>query len=100
MKKNTDIFKTFDVFNKDNISILKDRLIEIILIEADNIFSRKNKNMFELDFKKNNSVQISVYNDKETYDLLSNTWKRYRMKQIEDNDKDNKSGICNQLPGS
>ncbi|OGI03713.1 MAG: hypothetical protein A2Y25_08230 [Candidatus Melainabacteria bacterium GWF2_37_15] len=100
MKKSSDIYKTFEIFNKDNISILKDRLIEIILIEADNIFSRKNKNMFELDFKKNNSVQISVYNDKEMYDLLSNTWKRYKMKQIETNDKDNKSGIYNQLPGS
>lgn len=100
MKKSPDIFKTFELFNKESISILRDKIIKIILVEADNIFSGKNKKMFDLDFKKNNSVQISVFNDKKTYDLLSNTWKRYRNRQLNKNDQNNKSGVYNQLPGA
>lgn len=96
MSKKTDIFKTFEIFNKENISILKDKIVEIILVEADNIFLKATKkNMFELDFKKNNSVQVSVFNDKHAYDLLSNTWKRHKQKQLKTNDKNNKSGIFN-----
>lgn len=83
MKTKFDIFKTFELFNKENMSILRDKIVEIILVEADNIFSKKNKKMFELDLKKNNSVQVTVMNDKGTFDLLSNTWKRYRTKQME-----------------
>lgn len=75
-----DILKTFELFNKENINILKDTLIEIILIEADNIFA-KNKNLFNLDIKNNKTMQISVFNDKNTYNLLSNTWKRHKEKQ-------------------
>lgn len=81
-----DIIKTFEIFNRENISRLKDKLVEIILVEADNIFAKSEK-VFDLDFKKNKSIQISVYNDKNTYDLLSNTWKRYKLKHGKLNDK-------------
>ena len=97
--KNFNIFKTFEKFNSESINILKDRIIEIILIETENIFSKPNKNLFEMDFKKNNSIQISIFNDKKTFDLLSNTWKRHKNKQLlTENDKNNQSTIFNQQP--
>lgn len=96
-RKKLDILKTFEVFNKESISHLKDKIIEIIMIEADNIFSN-NKKMFDVDLKENQSVQISVYNDNKTYDLLSNTWKRHKLKQEQLNDKNNQSGILDKLP--
>lgn len=101
MEKKLNILKTFEVFNKENINILKDKIVEIVLVEADNIFSKATgRNMFELDFKKNNSVQISVFNDKETFDLLSNTWKRHKQKQLKNNDKNNQIRIHHKQPNS
>ncbi len=94
MRKKADIFKTFEMFNRESLNFFRDRLVEIVLIEADNIFARANKKMFDVDFKKNNSVQISVFNDKPTYDLLANTWRR--KKQLKADDKDNQSRIFNQ----
>ncbi|HSA06824.1 MAG TPA: hypothetical protein P5556_06570 [Candidatus Gastranaerophilales bacterium] len=90
--KRFDILRTFELFNKENMSILRDKIVEIILVEADNIFS-KNKKIFDIDFKKDKSMQIAVFNDKQTYDLLSNTWKRHKMKSGNLNDKSDKSGI-------
>lgn len=87
--KRFNIFNTFDIFNAESISVLKDKLIEIVLIETDNIFATKN--LFNIDFKKNNNVQISIINDKTTYDLLSNTWKRNNKKLT--NEKNNKRKI-------
>ncbi len=95
--KKFDIIRTFEVFNRENLAVLKDRIIEIILIEADNIFSN-NKKIFDIDLRKNKSIQISVFNDKKTYDLLSNTWKRHKIKQGNLNDKSNQSRIFDQLP--
>jgi|GEM_PF-3508681 len=91
-RKRLDILRTFEIFNRENIEIFKDKVIEIILVEADNIFS-KNKKMFDVDIKKNKSVQISVYNDRHSYDLFSNTWKRQKIKQGKLNDKNNQSRI-------
>ncbi len=95
--KKLDILRTFEIFNKESLGILKDKIIEIILVEADNIFS-KNKKIFDIDFKNDKSIQISVVNDKEAYNLLSNTWKRHKLKQGKLNDKDNKDTIFDQLP--
>lgn len=98
-KRKFDIFRTFELFNKENMGILKDKIVEIIMVESDNIFA-KNKKMFNIDFIKDKSARISVFNDKPAYELLSNTWKRYKMKYGNLNDKNNKSGIFDQLSGS
>ena len=97
--KKFDILRTFEKFNRENLGVFANRMVEIILVEADNIFS-KNKKMFNLDFKKDKSIQISVVNDKKAYDLLSNTWKRHKMKQDKLNDKNNASSIFDQLSKS
>jgi len=96
MTKKADIFKTFEIFNRETLSILRDRLVEIVLIETDNIFSKANKKLFEVDFKKNNSLQISVFNDKPMYDLLANTWRR--KQQLRQCEEDSQSP-AKQLPG-
>jgi hypothetical protein len=77
-KKPVDIFKTFEIFNKESLTVLRDKLIDIVMLETDNIFARNN--LFNVDFKKDNSVQITVINDRETYDLLSHTWQRHKKK--------------------
>jgi len=98
-KRQFDIFKTFEIFNKESLSVLKDKLIEIVMLETDNIFTRRN--LFNIDFKKDESVQITVLNDRRTYDLLSNTWKRHKKKLNSENgkinEKNSNSNIYNQL---
>lgn len=82
------------------LSILKDKFLEIVMIETENIFSSHNKNLFNIDFKKDDSVQITVINDRKTYDLLSNTWKRHNSREKINgikNEKNNTSNVYNQL---
>ena len=95
-KRKFDILKTFEIFNRESLSILKDKLIEIVMLETDIIFSKTN--LFNIDFKKDDSVQITVINDKKTYDLLSNTWKRHKKKiNGLKNEENNQCKIYNQL---
>ena len=96
-KRKFDILKTFEIFNKESLSILKDRLIEIVLVETENIFS-KTDNLFNIHFKKDDSAQITIINDRNTYDLLSNTCKRHKNKiNGVKNEKNNQCNIYNQL---
>lgn len=92
-KRKFDILKTFEIFNKESLNVIKDKLIEIIMVESDNIFA--GRNLFDVDFKRDDSVQITVINDRNTYDLLSNTWKRHKKKL--ENEKNNKCKVHNQL---
>jgi len=83
-----DILKTFEIFNRESLTILKDRFFEIVMLETENIFvkkrdTQKNCNLFDVDIKKDDSVQITITNDKGTYDLLSNTWQREKKKMVE-----------------
>ena len=99
-KRKLDIIKTFEIFNMEALSILKDKFLEIVMIETENIFSSHRNNLFNIDFKKDNSVQITVINDSKTYDLLSNTWKRHNSrKKINGikNEKNNQRNVHNQL---
>jgi phosphotransacetylase len=95
-KKKFDIIKTFEIFNRENMNVLKEKIVHIILVEADNIFSNTKK-MFEVDVKKGNSIQINVINDKSSYDFLSNTWQRYIRKQaqIVKENENNQSSVLN-----
>ncbi len=95
-KEKFDILKTFEIFNRESLSIIKDRIIEIVMLETENIFSRTN--LFNVDFKKDDTVQITVINDKQTYDLLSNTWKRHKNKMNgKKNEENNQRKVHNQL---
>lgn len=97
-KRKFDIFKTFEIFNRESLSILKTKFLEIVMLETENIFSSPKNNLFNIDFKKDDSIQITVINDSRTYDLLSNTWKRHkkRLNGIK-NEENNQRNIYNQL---
>lgn len=77
-KKKFDIFKTFEIFNMEALSVLKNKFLEIVMLETDNVFTKVNP--FSVDFKKDDTVQITVINDRKTFDLLSNTWQRQKKK--------------------
>jgi len=97
-KRKFDILKTFEIFNLESLSILKDKFLEIVMLETENIFSSNKNSFFNIDFKKDDSVQITVMNDRKTYDLLSNTWKRHKKKiNGVKNEKNNQRNIYNQL---
>jgi len=97
-KRKFDILKTFEIFNLESLSILKDKFLEIVMLETENIFSSNKNSFFNIDFKKDESVQITVMNDRKTYDLLSNTWKRHKKKiNGVKNEKNNQRNIYNQL---
>jgi len=97
-KRKLNILKTFEIFNREALSLLKDKFLEIVLLETENIFSSHHNNLFNIDFKKDDSVQITVINNRRTYDLLSNTWKRHKKKiNGIKNEKNNQCDVCNQL---
>jgi len=101
VKKKFDIIKSFEIFNSEALSVIKDKIIEIVLIEAENIFSKHpavNNSLFNVDIKKDNSFQVTVFNDKKTYDLLSNTWKRQKLrKQKAKNEENTKPALSDKL---
>jgi phospholipase C len=105
-KKNFNIFNTFDVFSCEAMSILKDKIIKFVLIEADNFFIPKFKGT-EQNRKKfmcpvftsfeqvesnihaenidENTIYFSVLNNKRMYNLLTNSWRRYNDKAKNEN---------------
>lgn len=83
-----NIFKTFELFLAEPISLLSKKLIKILHIES-NIFSSKNFIDVNLD---DNVAQINVHNNSKVYSLLSITLQKRKMKAIND-----KSKISNQL---
>ena len=83
-----NIYKTFEMFLSEPISLLRKKLIRILHVES-NIFS--NKNFINVDLS-DNIAQINVYNNSKVYSLLSLTLQKRKMKAIND-----KSKISNQL---
>jgi len=77
-KKKFDIFKTFDIFDSEAISIIKERIIKFVLIEAENFFITKSN--INAEFDKDEALQITVFNNPKVYNLLTNTWNRYKQK--------------------
>lgn len=97
--KKTGILRTFEIFNREHISQIKDKVIKIILVESENIFS-KNRKLFNIDLKSDNSPQVTIFNDKETYHLLSGVLKRQKLKNGINNDKNHESSIFDKLSHS
>lgn len=63
-----NIFKTFEIFLKEPLSILKDNFIQIVSLQTDNIFERKPS--VEVAMLKN-KAQITIVNNEKLYNLLS-----------------------------
>lgn len=63
-----NIFKTFETFLKEPLSILKNNFIQIVSIQTGNIFA--NKPSIDVSIT-DNKAQITVVNNEKVYNLLS-----------------------------
>lgn len=63
-----NIFKTFETFLKEPLSILRDNIIQIVSVQTGNIF--ENKPSCDVTIMKN-KTQITVVNNEKLYNLLS-----------------------------
>ena len=73
-----NIFKTFETFLKEPLSILRDNFIQIVNIQTENIF--ENKPSVDVTLLKN-KAQITVVNNEKLYNLLSLVNRKATMKQ-------------------
>ena len=64
-----NIFKTFETFLKEPLSILRDNFVQIVSIQTENIFEHK--------------AQITVVNNEKVYKLLSLVTHRAGVKEKE-----------------
>lgn len=86
----TNIFKSFELFLSQPLSIIRDRIIQICHVEADGVEVR-NKVQFNL---SEESAQINVYNSPKMYSLL--TAVLYKKKKLSEAKYDSqKSKIYN-----
>lgn len=81
-----DILKTFEIFLSNPISIIHKRKIKIMHVET-NIFAQQ----LPVDINLDNDIQLTVYNNKKVYNLLSSVIHKKRLK-----DENNESKVYNQ----
>ena len=63
-----NIFKTFETYLKEPLSVLRDNIIQIVSIQTGNIF--ENKPSLDVSLLKN-KAQFTVVNNEKLYNLLS-----------------------------
>ncbi|MCD7740244.1 MAG: hypothetical protein LUH11_02730 [Candidatus Gastranaerophilales bacterium] len=85
-----DILETFEIFLAAPLSIIHKRNIKIMHVET-NIFAQK----LPVDINFDDDIQLTVYNNKKVYKLLSTVIYKKRLK-----DENNKSKIHNKRPGT
>ena len=72
-----NIFKTFETYLKEPLSILRDNFIQIVSIQTENIFEHKPS----IDVSKlKNKTQLTIVNNEKLYNLLSLVTMRAKMK--------------------
>ena len=79
-----NIFKTFETFLKEPLSILRDNFIQIVSIQTGNIFA--NKPSIDVTMMKD-KTQITVVNNEKLYKFLSIVNHRKNIKNVEKNQK-------------
>lgn len=76
-----NIFKTFETYLKEPLSILKNNIIQIVSLQTGNIF--ENKPSIDVSLLKDHA-QLTVVNNEKLYNLLSLvTHKKQNKKQEE-----------------
>ena len=74
-----DIRKSFEIFWREPLSILKEGLFQIVNIQStDNIFSKKPA--INIDFMKDGRTQITVVDSDKMYNLFQTVLFKKRMK--------------------
>ena len=73
-----NIFKTFETYLKEPLSIFRDNFLQIISIQTGNIFEHKPS--VNVSFTKD-KTQITVVNNEKLYNLLSLVTHRAKMKE-------------------
>ena len=73
-----NIFKTFEIFLKEPLSILRENIIQIVSIQTGNIF--ENKPSVDVSLLKD-KTQVTVVNNDKLYNLLSMVNHRAEMKK-------------------
>ena len=81
-----DILKTFEIFLSSPMSIIHKRKIKIMHVET-NIFAQK----LPMEINLESDIQVTVFNNKKVYNLLTNVIEKKRQK-----DENNKSKLYNQ----
>lgn len=82
-----NIFKTFEIFLKEPLSILKDNFIQIVSVQTANIFEQKPS--IDLSLMKN-KAQLTVVNNEKLYNLLSLATLRARQR-VEKEEKEHET---------
>lgn len=75
-----NIFKTFETYLKEPLSILCDNFIQIVGIQTGNIFEQKSSIDISVVNKK---TQLTVVNNEKLYNLLSLVTHRTKLKKQE-----------------
>ena len=73
-----NIFKSFEIFLKEPLSILKDNFVQIVSLQTGNIF--ENTPSIDVSMMKN-KAQLTINNKKKLYNLLSLVTHRAKQKQ-------------------
>ena len=76
-----NIFKTFEIFLKEPLSILRDNFIQIVSVQTGNIFEQKPS--IDVSLLKN-KAQLTVVNNEKLYNLLSIATLRAKNKAKEE----------------
>lgn len=73
-----NIFKTFEIFLREPLSVLKHNWIQIVSLQTDNLF--KEKPSCEVSLLKE-GAQITVVNNEKMYNLLSLVTQKAKQKE-------------------
>ena len=77
--KKFDIYKTFEIFNRLLINVIKDEIIKFVLVETDGFLA--SSSYVQADINKNDVVQLSILNNQKLYNIITNSWSRYQQKK-------------------
>lgn len=78
-----NIFKTFEIFLREPLSVIKHNWIQIVNFQSDNLFAHKPS--CEVSLLKN-GAQITVINNDKLYNLLSLVTYRAKNKEKQENE--------------
>ena len=79
-----NIFKTFETYLKEPLSVLRDNFIQIVSIQTGNIFEHKPS--IDVNLLKN-KAQLTVVNNEKLYNLLSLVTLKAKTKSLKNKEE-------------